>query len=81
MAQYRDRQNLVRDEINLMFKVGDRVEDISDGRSGTIKNLTAHADAVNKPNSVEVVVNCLVCFGNDITSGEWFKPDQLRPVK
>jgi hypothetical protein len=33
------------------------------------------------PGAVEVVENCLVCFGNDITKSEWFKPEQLRLVK
>ncbi len=64
-----------------MFHVGDSVEIISDGRIGTIKNTNGRIDAVNMPGAVEVVENCLVCFGNDITKSEWFKPEQLRPAK
>lgn len=61
-----------------MFHVGDRVQIISDGRIGTIKNTNGSIDAAN---AVDVVENCLVRFGNDITRDEWFKPEQLRLVK
>jgi len=64
-----------------MFHVGDRVESISDGRIGTIKNTNGSIDAANMPGAVAVVKNCLVCFDNDITKSEWFKPEQLRLVK
>jgi hypothetical protein len=64
-----------------MFRAGDLVEVISDGRVGTIENTNRHIDAVNMPGAVEVVESCLVRFGNDITKEEWFKPEQLRPVK
>jgi hypothetical protein len=58
------------------FSVQDRVEVISDGRIGTIKETNG-----GLPGGVEVVENCLVQFGNDIMKSEWFKPDQLRPLK
>jgi hypothetical protein len=64
-----------------MFRVGDQVEIISDGRIGRIRNTNGRIDAANMPGAVEAVENCLVCFGNDITKSEWFKPEQLRPVK
>jgi hypothetical protein len=64
-----------------MFKAGDRVQVISDGRAGQIKNVRGHIDAANKPDAVETVDDCLVAFGNDITKGEWFKPAQLQPAK
>ncbi len=64
-----------------MFRVGDAVEIVSDGRVGTIKNTTGRIDSANRPGAVESVENCLVAFGNDITKAEWFKPEQLRPAK
>jgi hypothetical protein len=64
-----------------LFRAGDRVEIISDGGIGTIKNTHSHTDAANTPGAVEVVDNCLVGFGNDITKDEWFKPEQLRPAR
>lgn len=64
-----------------MFDVGDVVEIMSDGRIGTIKNTNGSIEAANMPGAVEVVENCLVCFGNEIAKSEWFKPDQLRLVK
>lgn len=64
-----------------MFRVGDPVEIISDGRIGTIKNTNGPINAVNMPGAVEFVENCLVRFDNDITKSEWFKPEQLRLVK
>lgn len=64
-----------------MFRAGDSVEIISDGRIGTIKETNGRNDAVNMPGAVGVVENCLVRFGNDITKSEWFKPEQLRLVK
>jgi hypothetical protein len=63
-----------------MFKAGDVVEMVSDGRTGTIKNVRGHIAAANMPGAVETVDDCLVAFGNDITKGEWFKPEQLRPA-
>jgi hypothetical protein len=64
-----------------MFKAGDQVGIISDGRVGTIKNTNGRIDAANTPGATEVVENCLVGFDNGITKAEWFKPEQLRPVK
>jgi len=64
-----------------MCKAGDRVEIISDGRIGSIKNTNGRIAAANMPGAVEVVENCLVGFGKDMTKTEWFKPEQLRPVK
>jgi len=64
-----------------MFQVGDKVEIIDDGRIGTITNINGRIDAVNMPGAVKVVENCLVRFGSDMTKTEWFKPEQLRPVK
>jgi hypothetical protein len=64
-----------------MFQVEDRVEIISDGRIGTIKEVNGGTDAANMLGAVEVVKNCRVQFGNDFTKFEWFKPEQLRQVK
>jgi hypothetical protein len=64
-----------------MFQVEDRVEIISDGRIGTIKETRGNIDAVNMPGALEVVNHCRVQFGNDFTKFEWFKPEQLRVVK
>ena len=64
-----------------MFHVEDRVEIISDGRIGTIKNIHWRRDAVNMPGAVDIVENYLVRFGSDITKEEGFKPEQLRLVK
>jgi len=64
-----------------MFHVEDRVEIISDGRIGTIKEIRWHSDAANMPGAVQVVDSCLLRFGNDITKFEWFKPEQLLLVK
>lgn len=64
-----------------MFRVEDRVEIVSDGRIGTIKNINWHSDAVNMPGATAVVDNYLVRFGNDITKEELFTPEQLRPAK
>jgi hypothetical protein len=63
-----------------MFKRGDAVEIVSDGRVGIIKNTNGRIDAANLPGAVGVVERCLVSFGNDITKAEWFKPEQLRPA-
>jgi hypothetical protein len=60
-----------------MFRIGEKVEIISDGRIGTIKNTNGETKAVNMPGAVEVIENCLVRFVNDITKDEWFKPEQL----
>jgi hypothetical protein len=64
-----------------MFRVGDRVETISDGRIGIIKKTNGRTDAFNTSGALEVVENCLVRFGNDITKDVWFRPEQLRLVK
>jgi hypothetical protein len=61
-----------------MFRAGDCVEVISDGRIGTINKTNGRIDAANMPGGVEVVENCLVVFGTDIGTGEWFEPEQLR---
>lgn len=64
-----------------MFHVEDRVEIISDGRIGIIKNTHSRKDAANVPGAIEVIENCLVRFDNNIMKEEWFKPEQLRLVK
>ena len=64
-----------------MFHVEDRVEVISDGRIGIIKEIRGGIEGANMPDAKAVVNNCRVQFGNDFTNFDWFKPEQLRLVK